>query len=227
MTSEPDDILSEDLELSIKSVETALDEDGNYRIRMHTSRGDVDAILTVSEGNPAAVVFVSGAIGGFSGPAGRLYPRLAESLKEKGVSSLRLNYRRPGWFEECVLDLLGGLSFLKSVGAKRVALVGHSFGGGVVIKAGELSPLVVAVVGLSSQRYGTSTVENLSPKKLLLVHGGSDSVLLPLASKDIYERAREPKRLVLMPGAEHALMEVKDELAELVENFLLEALEPS
>ena len=118
------------------------------------------------------------------------------------------------------------MSFLKGLGASRVALVGHSFGGAVVIKAGELSPIVSAVAALSSQRFGTSTVENLSPKPLLLVHGTGDTVLLPAASEDIYKRARDPKRLVLFEGASHSLIESEPDLSELLEEFLVGVIGP-
>ncbi len=212
---------SGDLELSITGVEATRDEDGTFRVLLHTSRGDIPCLFTACEGEPGVVLFAGGALGGFDGPAGGLYGRLAAALQPKGLSSLRVNYRQPGEFEECVLDLLGALSFLKGLGAGRVALVGHSFGGAVVIKAGELSPAVEAVVALSSQRYGTSTVENLSPRPLLLAHGADDMVLLPAASEDIFERAQEPKRLVIFPGAGHSLVECREELDEMLETFLV------
>ena len=40
-------------------------------------------------------------------------------------------------------------------GRQRIVLVGHSFGGAVVITAGALNPKVVAVAALSSQLFGT------------------------------------------------------------------------
>jgi alpha-beta hydrolase superfamily lysophospholipase len=159
-------------------------------------------------------------MGGFDGPAG-VYKELASRLIEKGLSTLRISYRQPGEFEECVLDVLGALSFIKGMGGGSVVLVGHSFGGAVVIKAGELSPAVTAVAALSSQRFGTSTVENLAPRPLLLVHGTADTILPSEASQDIYDRARQPKRLTLIEGAGHGLMEAKDDLVEMLEMFIV------
>ena len=66
---------------------------------------------------------------------------------------------------------------LKGLGARRVALVGHSFGGAVVIVAGALSPLVVAVAALSSQTYGSTGAAKLAPRPLLLIHGEDDARL--------------------------------------------------
>ncbi len=213
--------LSEDLTLNITGVEAEPEASGEYRVRIHTDRGDVRCLFAACEGEPGAAVLLGGALGGFDGPADGLYGRLAERLVEGGVSCLRVHYREPGEFSECVLDALAALSFIKGIGGGRVVLVGHSFGGAVVIKAGELSPAVTAVAALSSQRYGTSTVENLAPRPLLLVHGSEDTVLLPAASQDIFDRAGDPKRLMLLEGAGHALMEYRDELTAVVEEFVL------
>lgn len=174
-----------------------------------TTRGDIEALLDVSEGQPGAVVFCSGAIGGAHeviGPGGRVYERLAGELPALGVTVLRMHYRSAGEFEECVLDVLGACSFLSGVGAARIVLVGHSFGGAVVIKAGQLVPGVCGVVSLSPQLFGTRQVEELG-KPLLLVHGTADAILHHAASEDIYKRAQEPKRIVLIPNGGHGLAE--------------------
>jgi hypothetical protein len=135
------------------------------------------------------------------------------------VTVLRLAYRTPNNFEECVLDVLAGCSLLKGIGTSNVVLVGHSFGGAVVIKAGQLSPMVRAVASLSPQLFGTRQVEELG-KPLLLVHGLSDSVLSHEASEDVYRRALEPKRLVLYADAGHLLSQAKDELRALLAEWI-------
>ena len=236
------DDLSDDLELTIRAVAAREGDDGTVEIVIDSSRGEIGCVLHPSglsggtkpiEAGPAAVVFVGGALGGLDGPAGGLYPRLAEALREPhdaaphdepagGLASLRLHYRQPGEFEECVLDVLGGVSFLKGIGAHRVALVGHSFGAAVVIKAGELSEQVAGVAALSPQLHGTGSVERLSPKPLLLAHGTADDILDCAASRDIYDRAREPKQLVLYEGAGHGLTQCADELFELLRAWLVE-----
>jgi pimeloyl-ACP methyl ester carboxylesterase len=210
-----------DLELSIVSVAAAPQIDGALRLAIQTSRGEIPAVFHVCEGSTGAAVMVGGAMGGVDGPAKALYPRLGFALVEKGVSSLRLHYRLPGDFEECVLDVLAACSFLKGIGALSAVLVGHSFGGAVVIKAGEMAPLVRAVCAMSSQLYGTRQVENLG-RPLLLVHGMQDQVLEAVASEDIYARAREPKRLVLYEGAGHSLDQAADELFELLSTWAIE-----
>ena len=207
----------QDLELAIEGVAAHPEPDGNLRVLMATSRGEIRAILHPCASGPGAAIYVGGAMGGFEGPAD-LYGRLADRLRPQ-ISGLRVHYRRSGEFEECVLDVLAGVSFLRGFGASGIALVGHSFGGAVVIKAGELSPVVSGVAALSSQLYGTSTVERLG-KPLLLVHGMRDGILDHAASEDIHARARDPKRLVLYAQADHTLSHGAGELEELLAEWL-------
>ena len=213
--------ISGDLTLAIEAVQAERDDEGTFHITLRTSRGDIPCLFTACEGQPGVAVMVGGAIGGFDGPAGGVYKDLATRLVDKGFSTLRVNYRQPGEFEECVMDVLGALSFIKGIGGGSVVLIGHSFGGAVVIKAGELSPAVAAVAALSSQRFGTSTVANLAPRPLLLVHGTADTTLPYEASEDIHERAKQPKTLGLMEGAGHGLREVRDDLMEMLEMFIV------
>ena len=208
-----------DLELAITQVGAHPEPDGNLRVLIGTTRGEIRGVLHPCATNPGAVIYVGGAIGGFGGPANDIYGRLADRLRPK-LSGLRIHYRRPGDLEECVLDVLAGVSFLRGMGASGgVALVGHSFGGAVAIKAGELSPQVCGVAALSSQLHGTRTVEALG-KPLLLVHGMRDGVLDHAASEDIHARAVEPKRLVLYAEADHSLAQAAGDLEELLASWL-------
>ncbi len=158
------------------------------------------------------MLWVGGAGGGLDGPAGGLYPRLAARLAERRVASLRLDYRHPNELIACVLDVLLGIEHLRALEKRRVILVGHSFGGAIVIEAGAVSESVVAVAALSSQTYGTARARDLCPRPLLLVHGEHDDVLPAACSRDIYRRARSPKRLLLYPGCGHGLDECRDDV---------------
>ena len=209
----------QDLELSILNVAAHPEPGGNLRVLLATSRGEIRGWLHPCATAPGAAIYVGGALGGFEGPANDLYGRLADRLRPQ-ISGLRLHYRQPGEFEECVLDVLAGVSFLRGVGATGgVALVGHSFGGAVVIKAGELAAAVAGVAALSPQLHGTHTVERLS-KPLLLVHGMRDGILDHAASEDIHARAVEPKRLVLYAEADHTLAQAAADLEELLASWL-------
>ena len=108
-----------------------------------------------------------------------------------------------------------------------MVLVGHSFGGAIAIGAGALlGPDAVGVVALSTQVPGTEHVEQLAGRPLLLVHGESDGVLPDLCSRNVYQRAAEPKELVLLPGDGHLLDGSPDALATRVIGFIRKATAP-
>lgn len=209
----------EDLELQITRVGAHPEPDGNLRVLIDTTRGEMRAVLHPCADGPGAAIYLGGAMGGFEGPANDLYGRLANRLRPE-LSGLRLHYRRPGELQECVLDVLAGASFLRGIGVSGgVALVGHSFGGAVAIKAGELCPPASGVAALAPQTFGTHTVQHLG-KPLLLVHGMRDTVLDHAASEDIFARAVEPKRLVLYATDDHMFSQSADELEELLAGWL-------
>jgi hypothetical protein len=156
-----------------------------YRIRFETSRGNTQGILHHREGNILGTVMVGGSGGGLDGPAS-IYRDKGPSLLEKDISTLRLDYRHANYLEECVLDVLMAIEFMKGMGVHKFGLVGWSFGGAVVIDAGVASEDVLAVATVASQTYGTDPVAELSPKALLLLHGTEDRTLPPTCSQDIY-----------------------------------------
>ena len=94
---------------------------------------------------------------------------------------------------------------------------GHS---DVVIAGGAAISHIKGVVCLSSQTYGSDLVGQLSPRPLLLVHGKSDTRLPFSCSQQIYDRALEPKQLVLYDGAEHRLEECRDDLELLLSDWI-------
>lgn len=217
---EPEETPAQDLDLRLLRVGARpIDDAGTLGIALETTRGPIEGVLHPVEGGTSAVICVGGAMGGLDGPADKLYARLPILLSSAKVTVLRIEYRKPNEFEECVLDVLAGCSFMKGIGATDLALVGHSFGAAVVIKAGELHDMVRGVAALSPQLYGTRQVENLN-RPLLLVHGMSDTVLSHEASEDIYRRALEPKRIVLYAEAGHSLIQAKDRIDELLSDWL-------
>lgn len=196
-------------------------------LSLTTARGNIGCRFHRAQPGEAAVLWVGGTDGGFNGPADGIYALLATDLLEHGISSLRLDFRlhtAPGDVAEGVHDVLAGVAFLKEQGASRIALVGHSFGGAVVISAAALSPDVTAVVALSSQTAGTQLAPQVSPRPLLLVHGLEDRRLPPDCSRHIYARAGQPKELVLLPGARHSLRQRAPELRALLRRWLVERL---
>lgn len=214
------------LGIRITSVEPDASREGETGVplTLHTTRGDISVAFHQSPEPHAGVVWVWGARGGLDGPADGIYATLAGELLAEGITSLRLDYRQPRVLMESVMDTLAGVSFLKGLGYTSVALVGHSFGGAVVITAAPFSEQVRAVVALSSQTYGAQNARLVSPRPLLLVHGEDDSRLPAQCSRAIYLWAGEPKELVVYPGAGHGLRECKDELHDLLKRWLMEKL---
>ena len=67
---------------------------------------------------------------------------------------------------------------------------------------------------------GTFEVERLG-KTLVLIHGSRDEVLDKAASEDVFERAVDPKRLVILPGGSHSLREHPQEVYDLLMDFVV------
>lgn len=189
-------------------------------VLLRTDRGDIQAILHQSPEARHGVIWVCGARGGFGGPGKGLYARLAEGLRQAQIASLRLHYRHPNVLPECALDMLAGIAYLQRGGQQPVILVGHSFGGAVVIAAGAVSPQVAGVVALAPQTYGARLAGQLAPRPLLVVHGKADTRLPYSCGVQIHDWAREPKQLVLYEGAEHRLDECADALEQLLTQWI-------
>jgi pimeloyl-ACP methyl ester carboxylesterase len=183
-----------------------------------------DGIITclrhgLDAGEDGAVLFLGGALGGLSGPAHGLYDRLARRL-----GGVRIHYRKSGRMDDCLMDVLLVHHLLARRGVERVVLVGHSFGGAVAIASGALlGPATAGVVALSTQVPGTEHVDKLAGVPLLLVHGDADGVLPDLCSHNVYERAGEPKELVILQGEGHLLEGATESLMELVTGFVASA----
>ena len=195
---------------------------------LESSRGGIRCRYHRPPGAPhAAVLLVGGTDGGLDGPADRIYAELAERLADGGIAVLRLDFRlhtAPGDLAEAIHDVFHGLDYLAQEGITRVGLVGHSFGGAVVIATALQRADVAAVVTLSTQTAGVEGVQRLGPRPLLLVHGSDDDRLPPACSEYVYSMAREPKELVIYEGARHSLRQCRPELLELLTQWLLREL---
>ena len=202
---------------------------GGHPLRLQTERGGIPCLYHAGRPGAGAIICVGGFDGGFDGPADAIYATLAEDLLQDGIGSLRLSYRvrtSPGNLEEAAFDMLAGVSFLTGERAGRIALVGHSFGGAVGITAAALSPEVSAVVTMSTQTAGTAMTPRVAPRPLLIIHGEEDRRLPPDCSRYVYRLAREPKELVILPGARHSLRQRREELRQLLRRWLVEKLAP-
>lgn len=198
--------------------------DGFRRITLRTARGRIETRLYAEPDAASATLLVGGSGGGFDSPACNLYGVLGAELPAAGIACLRLRYRDPTDLDGSVYDAKAGLRFLVGqVGAGRLGVVGHSLGGAVAITAG-VAAQVTTVVTLSTQSYGTETVDDLAPRPILLIHGTADEVLPPGCSVVTWRRARPPKELRLINGARHVLDEAAGEVHDLVRAWLVRHL---
>jgi alpha-beta hydrolase superfamily lysophospholipase len=206
------------LSITLHDVRTGPPHEGERGegVMLLTDRGNTPAILHAFPEAQHTVLWVCGARGGFGGPGQGTYARLAEGLRHKQIASLRMSYRYPNVLHECILDVLARVTYLQHRGAAPVVLVGHSFGGAVVIAAGVVHPHVAGVVALAPQTYGAQMAGQLAPRPLLVVHGKADTRLPYACGVQIYDWAQEPKQLILYEGAEHRL----DECAAALEHLL-------
>ncbi len=178
------------------------------------------------KGSKKGVILVGGIGGNFDSPAKNLYPKLAIKLSQEGINALRVQFRYPTDLEESVQDVLVGAEFLNSEGVLALGLVGHSFGGVVVIQASTKLDTAKAVVTLATQSYGGDVVADLpAHTSIMLIHGSDDETLSPQNSSRLYDIAREPKELHILEGNGHGLVESADEVFRLVYSWLIKKLE--
>lgn len=214
------------IDLQVTGFEVGQQQSGYHPITLESNRGQIlTRLYPVPEGTERAVITVGGVGGSWDTPARDLYPRLGSELPDAGIALCRVRFRHPTVLEEAILDVLATLAFLEAEGVRQVGLVGHSFGGAVVIQAAASSKLVRTVVTLATQGYGADPASELGPHcSLLLIHGTADRVLTPACSQHAFAEARDPKELMLYEGAGHGLETVSEEVHQKVLTWLVTQL---
>ncbi|AKB78248.1 hypothetical protein MSHOH_1765 [Methanosarcina horonobensis HB-1 = JCM 15518] len=195
-------------------------------VQIGTSRGRIDCAYYGAEGTDKGVIMVTGVHGGFDSPADSLYPRLSSDLRETGISSLRIKFRSPKDMAEALIDVLVGIEFLKSENVRILGLIGHSFGGAVVVQAAFNNKNVKTIVMLSTQGRGVDPISFL-PKdtSVFLIHGEEDEVIPPDVSVLAYDMAHEPKRIEVYDAkAGHELDNVADEVYVEIKDWIMKHL---
>ncbi|KAL5045598.1 hypothetical protein BDW71DRAFT_198105 [Aspergillus fruticulosus] len=164
-----------------------------------------------AEARNAAVILISGAGGGVSGPSG-IYPSLADKLAILlGIPTIRLDYRVPARTEHCVPDIAATMDYLRDHhGSTRFVVVGWSFGGAPCFTVAAQEPeRVVGVATIASQTAQTSGVRKLSPRPLLLLHGSGDTCLSSRCSESLYQQYGDDpsgsREIKIFKGDNHGL----------------------
>jgi dienelactone hydrolase len=145
------------------------------------------------------------------------WKKQAETLASSGFLVLSVRFRgdglnpdgSPGSFgsdADNAADVLAAVSYLHSIGAKTVSAIGGSLGGDAVGEADAASKpgFFDRIVILASS--GGDFPEKLNGRKLFIVardDTSGDGLRLPDITKH-YERAPQPKKLVILEGSAHA-----------------------
>jgi acetyl esterase/lipase len=186
---------------------------GLRHIEAYTLEGLLTFLWHGDPGNERVVVMCGGAMGGLLGPGNGLYHALGETFAAEGIGTIRVGYRRPNDLPACVLDVAAATDLAHRNGGRRFVLVGHSFGGAVVVNAGiALRAMTAGVVTLSTQSAGCESAGALQ-RPLLLLHGDRDELLPAMASQAVQALAGSGE-LEVLPGAGHLLTEAADHLRD-------------
>ena len=165
-------------------------------------------------------------------------------------------------------DLDVAVRYARQLGYERVATVGFSMGGSVVLRQGGLLGGVDAVVSVSGpghwfyrgtdamrrvhfaaehrigrlftkyvlktriSPYGWDSepvqpavaIAQISPTPVLIVHGDKDIFFPPDHGRELYDGAREPRELWLLPGFGHAERGADDKLIDRIAAWVTEAV---
>lgn len=165
----------------------------------------------------------------------RLVPfaRLIQRRGRGRVAVARLRYRlrgwnaRPGQPPAPVTDARWALSQLtERFGELPIGLVGHSMGGRTALRIGG-EPGVRGVVGLAPWLPPGEPIEQLVPRRVLLVHGTADRMTDPMltaAFADRLQRAGGAVNLVRIADGRHAMLRRPRLWHELATQFVLDTV---
>jgi alpha/beta superfamily hydrolase len=153
------------------------------------------------------------------------------ALAARRVMALRFNFRGVGSSEGQHdhgrgerNDLAGALDWLltqPNVDPGRISVVGYSFGACVALAHAQTDARVmtVAAVSLVPEYCEVESMQSFARPKLF-VTGEYDQLAPPEALGEVFDQLPPPKRLHLVPGADHFWWGREQEVAELVADFV-------
>ena len=132
----------------------------------------------------------------------------------------RVGYRIPNDLDRCAHDVACAVEMAVEDGAERVVVMGHSFGGAVVVRvAVVMTNEVAGVVTFATQSAGCEVAGALAGTPLLLFHGADDE-LLPPESSEMVRMIAGHGDLVILPGDGHLLGRSDDTITERLDDWL-------
>jgi len=136
----------------------------------------------------------------------------AKALQQYGIPVLRFNFRGVGWSEGIhdkgrgeEEDVRAALDYLATEFPGRPILVaGFSFGSVVGLRAGCADARVAELIGLGLPADDSDfSFLGACPKPKLIVQGGNDQFGTRKNVESVFATISEPKRLVIVEGADH------------------------
>lgn len=162
-----------------------------------------------------------------------------KALNAFGFPVLRFNFRGVGrsagehdYGRGEIADVRVALDYLSERFPVPVIFAGFSFGAAIGLPAAVSHSRVEALIALGipvnadGREYTYSLLRESEQPKLLL-SGGLDEFATPAQLEEVFANAAEPKRLILIPGADHFFANHLDEMRNELSNWVHEVIGPS
>ncbi len=156
---------------------------------------------------------------------------VSRGLSERGIASLRFNFRGVGRSEGSFAEGVGerddaeaALSFLlecEEIAPEHIGMVGYSFGGLVALPVGADNSLVKALAAISPVIPADFRWEKEKPQLILW---GTEDVMVPLPAAEQREQMARFAQLEVVNGADHFWWGYEGQVSALVGDFLKEQL---
>jgi alpha/beta superfamily hydrolase len=162
-----------------------------------------------------------------------------KALNAFGFPVLRFNFRGAGTSagehdngRGEVADVRVALDYAATRFSLPTIFAGFSFGAAIGLRAAVPHPQVKALIALglpvnADGREYTYTLLEGSEKPKLLLSGGNDEFASPAQLERVFANAGEPKRLVILPNADHFFTGHLDEMRAELDGWVREVLGPT
>jgi alpha/beta superfamily hydrolase len=161
-----------------------------------------------------------------------------KSLAKFGFPVLRFNFRGAGLSEGThdegrgeVEDVRAALEFLNEEFGLPIIFAGFSFGAATGLRAACPDKRVVGLISLGTpasvegRQYTYGFLKDCRKPKLF-VSGGNDQFSSRADLESLFEQAAEPKKMVVVEGADHFFLGKLDEMQQAIEDWVRQYYKP-
>jgi hypothetical protein len=162
-----------------------------------------------------------------------------KALNAFGFPVLRFNFRGVGTSagehdngRGEIADVRVAIDYLAQRFSLPILFAGFSFGSAIGLRAAVPDPRVNALIGIgiplnADGREYTYEPFQESPKPKLLLSGSNDEFATPSQLEQVFANAADPKRLVVIPGADHFFAGHLEEMRTALHNWVNEVVGPT